>query len=215
MFSKVPTFSDLINGKTVAIVGPAKSVGDQSAQVEACDTVIRLNYRWTTDKPLHGYGDRLHAAFYSIDGANRVKNKQDLLDALPCVVLKHGAVNLVHRNIRYAKQDPFEHANQVSIVLNEIEQYGPAGVWIFGADFYTTGPQGYQQTEYRDNISLGEQWEAIRFHNQRKQHEWMREFQNRTNLVKGDERVVELLSLTTNELMKKLEDAWRGVFDDF
>ena len=205
------SFPELIEGKTVALVGPAYSVGDQGAEVEACDTVIRCNYRWNAGEPVTGYGERLDVAFYSIFGAHSLLKNETLLNSVPCVVLKYGAPPVPHRNARHASRDPFSHANQIPIILNDIEQFNPAGVWVFGADFYTSGPEASTQENYRTDATLEQTWKDLNTHNQRAQHEWMKAFQERTGLIKGDSRIVELLSISTDEMMTRLRDAWRSV----
>ena len=210
---RATSFPELIEGKSIAIVGPAVSVGDQSEQVEACDTVIRCNYRWNGAEAPTGYGERLDVAFYSIFAAQNLLQNQTLLDSLPCVVLKHGSPQVPHPNARHAVLDPFDHANQVPIILNDIEQFNPSAVWIFGADFYSSGFEDSTQATYRTDATLEQTWKDLNTHDQRAQHEWMKAFQDRTGLVKGDSRMVELLSISTDELMTRLNNAWENISD--
>ena len=202
--------ADFITGKTVAIVGPAESVGDQSAEVEACDTIIRCNYRWNGNEPVKNYGERIDIGFYNIAGARRIGKNQDLLNSIPHILLKERAPSPPHPNVSFAKKEPFPRANQVQIILNEIEQYQPAGVWIFGSDFYVSGPEGYYQDSYKQ-MGLVDQWTSIKFHNQEMQHKWLKSFQDRTGLIMGDERMVELLSLTSQDVKIRVEKAWEEV----
>jgi hypothetical protein len=197
-----------LKGKSVALVGPAKAVGDQSAEVQACDFIIRCNYRWNGHDPLAGYGERTDAAFYNIKGSKSVRNFPSLFQDIPWIILKRAAHPLEHPQIVQTKE-PFEHANQIPILLNWLEPFEPSGVYVFGADFYTSGFHDSAQTEYRPDREFGEYWKAIRFHDQGKQHSWMSEFQDRTRLIKGDSRMVELLSLTTEEVIARLHEAWR------
>jgi hypothetical protein len=203
------SFPDLIQGKTVALVGPADSVGDQGPQVEACDTVIRINYRWRGNLT-EGYGDRVDVGVLNVMATKEIKNRPEVLEGLKWVLVKEGAANVPHPNVRWLK-NPFALANQIPILLHEIEQHNPAGVWVFGADFYTGGPRTFQQPGYRPLITMEDSWKGIQTHNQRLQHEWMRAFQDRTGLIKGDSRLVELLKVSTDELMNRLLDAWRTV----
>lgn len=202
--------ADFITGKTIAIVGPAKSVCDQSAEVEACDTIIRCNYKWNGNEHVKNYGERIEIGFYNIAGARRILEKDELLEPIPYILLKERAPEPKHPHVSYAKKEPFPRANQVQIILNEIEQYEPAGVWIFGSDFYLSGPEGYYQDSYKQ-MGLIDQWKSIKFHDQPIQQRWLKSFQERTGLIKGDERMVELLSLTTDEVKTQLHDAWKEV----
>ena len=202
--------ADFITGKTVAIVGPAESVGDQSAEVEACDTIIRCNYKWNGNEPLENYGERVDIGFYNIAGARRIGKRTELLESLPYILLKPRAPIPPHPNVSYTKKEPFERANQVQIILNEIEEYEPAGVWIFGSDFYTSGPEGYYQESYKA-LDLVDQLKSIKFHDQSKQHRWLKNFHERTGLIKGDERMLGLLSLSTDEIKVKVHKAWKDV----
>ena len=203
------SFPELIEGKTVALVGPADSVGDQGAEVEACEIVIRINYRWR-DNLTEGYGERVDVGVLNLGASQELQNRPEVLEGLKWVLVKEGGSNVPHSNVHWLK-NPFAMANQMPILLHEIEQHNPAGVWVFGADFYTGGPETFQQAGYRPPISMEDSWKALNKHNQRLQHEWMRAFQDRTGLIKGDSRLVELLSISTDEMMNRLRDVWRSV----
>jgi hypothetical protein len=202
-------FPDLIAGKRVAIVGPAESIGDQGAEVEACDTVIRIKHRWRGGEPVQGYGTRIDVGFYNIAASRNLTENQTLLDSLSCIVLKHGHVPVSHPNLHTATQDPFPHANQVPILVNHLEQFEPAGIFIFGADFFTGGPESFSPPQYRACDTLEKQWESINTHNQGRNHAWLKAFQERTGLIRGDSRMVELLSLSTEEVVALVNEAWR------
>jgi hypothetical protein len=93
-------------------------------------------------------------------------------------------------------------------ILNDIEQFNPSAVWIFGADFYSSGFEDSTQATYRTDATLEQTWKDLNTHDQRAQHEWMKAFQERTGLVKGDSRMVELLSISTEEVIARLNEAW-------
>lgn len=200
-----------LKGKSVALVGPAKPVGDQSAEVEACDFIIRCDYRWNGHNPLVGYGERIDAAFYSLMGAKEANNHPEFWQDIPWVLLKHGSVPMNHpRTINLLP--PIHSANQMPYLAKWLETMGPREIHIFGADFYTSGPEGFQQKGYTpEGQTLNQSWSSIKEHNQALNHQWMREFQDRTRLIKGDSRMVELLSLTTEEVVARLNEAWRGI----
>ena len=202
-----------LRGKSVAIVGPAESIGDQSAQVEACDFVIRCNHRWNGHDELTGYGSRVDAAFYSVAGSRAVKSNEPLLGSIPYIILKQGAENVNHPRVSRAPE-PFKMANQVPIILNWLQDFHPSEVHIFGADFYTSGYEGSTQEAYLPGYDSHQYWLDINKHDQRLQHEWMRAFQDRTSLIKGDSRLLKLLSLSTDEFMARLNDAWREVHNN-
>jgi hypothetical protein len=199
-----------LTGKTVAIVGPAEAVGDQSAEVEACDYIIRTNHRWRNFEALTGFGGRTDAVFLSVMGAEAVKNQMNVLSGIDWVIQKHGGPDIQFPRVVKA-DNPFSLANQVPILLNFLEPYNPAAVWVFGADFYTGGPDTFQQPQYRNPISLEEHWSNLNKHDQGVNHQWVKAFQDRTGLIQGDSRMVELLSLTTEEVLARLFDAWRTV----
>jgi len=185
-----------LTGKSVALVGPAPSLGDQSAQVESCDIIIRCNYRWNGNDILDGYGERTDAAFYSIAGSKSVIEFPSILDGLPWVILKDGAPDFAHPNIVRA-MDPFPMANQLPILLNFVEPFEPSEIHIFGADFYTSGYERATQVSYLSGYDPSQYWKDLQLHDQSVQHVWMKTFQERTGLVKGDSRMVDLLSYST------------------
>ena len=204
------SFPELIEGRVIAIVGPAVAVGDQSAQVEACDTIIRTNHHSRLSPGEDGLGVRTDVAFLNGFNSRLINQQPNLIEGVPWVMLKEAATKVSHPNVVEAK-NPFDLANQIPIILNALEPYSPKEVHIFGADLYASGPAGLSPHQKRNCDDLQEEWEGIDKHDQAVQHEWMCAFQDRTGLIKGDSRMVKLLSMSTDELMNRLRDAWRSV----
>jgi hypothetical protein len=197
-----------LKDKSVAVVGPAVPLLDQSAEVEACDVIIRCNYRWNGHERLYGYGERTEGAFYNGLASKSVSHDEAVLSELDFVLLKDNAVEVPHAmTVRTAR--PFDLANQVPIILHWLESFEPAEIHVFGSDFYTSGYEGSTHYEYLPDYDPQQYWKDLQTHNQAAQHSWVKAFQERTGLIKGDSRMMELLSLTTEEVIARLNEAWR------
>jgi hypothetical protein len=197
-----------LEGKTVAVVGPAVPLYDQCAEVEACDFIIRCNYRWNGYEQLEGYGERTDAAFYSCAGSRAARDNPSAWENLPYVILKQAGVHLSHPRVIQTK-NPFDLANQVPILLHWLEGLKPAEIHVFGADFYTSGYTGSTVDAYLPDYNPVQYWKDIQTHDQSLQHKWIKAFQERTGLIKGDSRMVELLSISTEEVVARLNEAWK------
>ena len=158
------SFGEYVDGKTIAIVGPAPAPYDQSAEVDAHDLVYRTTYgrHIPTDPAVRmssyaergedwfrsgsfpaGYGSRVDLAFYN-HGTTAMALRGELdhvLADLDWAVFKTDSMPPSGvTNVRPANRAPMKSLgteSQVTGMLWDLTFYAPASVTVFGADFYT------------------------------------------------------------------------------
>jgi hypothetical protein len=151
---------DMVDGKTVALVGPAPSVGDQQREVDAHDVVVRVGAdHW----PWRGYGDRIDIAV--LDGfhsgrwlQNDLRTPSGVPVHLPKgvpVLLKAG-YDVPDRLGFVCRPWPMWNPLQMTLTLWHFAALNPASVSVFGADFYVTPGKAYQETDWEYENTVGE-----------------------------------------------------------
>jgi hypothetical protein len=169
------TFADYVNGKTIAIVGPAPAPYDQSAEVDAHDIVYRSSYGFDVPKDPNvrlsssaelgtdwyrsgvftpGYGTRVDMSFYNAGAtwqAARGELDQVLTD-LDWAIFKIDGINESPvTNVRACNRPPVKvpgTESQITAMLWDLTFYEPAKVTVFGADFYTGKFEDWYAPEY-------------------------------------------------------------------
>jgi len=196
----------MVDGKTVAVVGPAATVGDQRAQVDAHDVVVRAGAdHW----PWHGYGDRMDVAV--LDGhhsARWLAGDYLLPDAV--VLLKAGH-DMPDRNGFVCRPVPLRNPFQVTVALWHLAGLSPESVTVFGADFYTVPFRAYTDGDYQftqtSTKATGTPWaEQILdrsgrpFDHQPKQDlALIRQIREDKGWPVGDERFLKVLAMSDDE----------------
>jgi len=158
------TFEEYVDGKTIAIVGPAPAPYDQSAQVDAHDIVYRASYGFSAplDPKIRlsssadlgtdwyhsgvfpaGYGTRVDMAFYN-NGASQQATRgeldQVLVDLDWAMFKTGGPADHDLTRVRSVNRPPMKipgTESQITAMLWDLTHYRPAAVTVFGADFYT------------------------------------------------------------------------------
>jgi hypothetical protein len=182
-------FEEYVDGKTIAIVGPAPAPYDQSAEVDAHDIVYRTSYGFSPplDPAIRmashaelgtdwfvsgvfpaGYGTRVDMAFYNNQAtqqALRGELDQVLVD-LDWAMWKTGGLT----DSQLTRGRPVHRApvkvpgteSQVTAMLWDLTHYRPAAVTVFGADFYTGKFEAWYADEYVPNDLIADPscWEA-------------------------------------------------------
>jgi hypothetical protein len=157
-------FEEYVDGKTIAIVGPAPAPYDQSAEVDAHDIVYRASYGFSAplDPAIRlsscaalgtdwyfsgvfppGYGTRVDMAFYNNGGsmqATRGELDQVLVDLDWAMWKSGGLTESPLTNVRPVHRPPVKQPgteSQITAMLWDLTHYRPEAVTVFGADFYT------------------------------------------------------------------------------
>jgi hypothetical protein len=169
------SFGEYVDGKTIAIVGPAPAPYDQTAEVNAHDIVYRTCWGflapvddailksssaafggdWFRDDVFPaGYGTRVDMAFYNVGGSEMMARGEldHVIRHLDWTVCKRqnmqpsGLTNLRSCNRAPMKVPGTE--NQITAMLWDLTFYRPASVTVFGADFYTGDFEDWYDPSY-------------------------------------------------------------------
>jgi len=192
------TFSGFVAGQSVAIVGPAAPVGDQTDQVNSHDLVARVNF--ANHRPA-GYGDRCDIAYLN-GGLGRTIHDDGAFWAAHdatwwCFKMPNQyRVEGLHRT---AFRVPILNAHAVTLAIYDLLKSGAGSVSVFGADLYAT-PGDHYHPDY-PNAQLhrvGQLAEAIRLHDpwqNRRVHRWALS----TGKVKGDDRYLAAVNMSDED----------------
>ena len=203
------TWRDFVEGKRVAVVGPAPSVGDQSAEVDSHDVVIRVGYRCDLQPPSTGYGVKLDAVFYNYWNSRKLGLGlyESFIYDIPWVLVKKAyrpPEGL--QNFRVVPL-PFKKANQVPIVVADLLAHNVESVSVFGTDLYLGGPGFAYAPGYSGFIPERIWWE-IQLHDPVAQHRFLRRQKRLSGKIRGDDRFLSALRLTSEQYREQLWKNW-------
>jgi hypothetical protein len=169
-------FEEYVDGKTIAIVGPAPAPYDQSAEVDAHDIVYRTSYglsvpadpavRYSSSTQNgqdwfrrhvipSGYGTRTDISYYNAgctDMAARGELDHVLQDLDWAVFKRNDLPRSGLTNVRHAAAPPMKLGGtqlQVTAMLWDLTFYHPAKVTVFGADFYAGDFEDWYDPAYQ------------------------------------------------------------------
>jgi hypothetical protein len=158
------SFGEYVDGKTIAIVGPAPAPYDQTAEVDAHDLVYRTHFYATVEQMAHpkypanvlptGYGRRVDMVYMNA-GTTQIAASGDIDHQLPTfdwVVTKNdGLAPSGLTNARTANRPPMKAPgtqNQITGMLWDLTFYHPAKVTVFGANFYAAPLEDWYDPSY-------------------------------------------------------------------
>ena len=222
-------FAELVNGKTIAVVGPAPAPYDQSAEVDAHDLVFRTSYgfragdrQYERDDPaLHapgqivpGYGTRTDVSFYNSQGG-RMAHEGHLDECLADLKFalwkdaKRGLPNrglcgerVVYRPTERGHRGAVINVNQITGILFDLAHFEPADVTVFGADFYAGPIEQWYDPKYvhRENLrDKAAHIDSVRQHDQHAQRRVVRAVLEAKGWPTGDERFLKALHMGREE----------------
>ena len=205
------SWESFIPGKTVAVVGPAPSVGDQSAEVDSHDVVIHIGYRSDLQAPPQGYGNRLDAVFYNYLNSRKLGLGlyDEFIFDVPWVLVKKAYKKPEQIDNYVVIPPPFSSANQVPTVVNNLVKNGAKEISVFGTDLYLGGPEYTYAPGYNGWVAKRIWWE-INLHKPQLQHAFLRGLWKKSGTIKGDDRFLEAMNLTTKEYLRLLSERWEG-----
>jgi len=207
----VTEWRDFVEGRRVAVVGPAPSLGDQSAEVDSHDVVIRVGYRCDLQPAQTGYGDKLDAVFYNY--WNSRKLGLGLYDSfifdVPWVLVKKAYQPPEGLRAFRVVPLPFKRANQIPIVVGDLIAHNVESVTVFGTDLYLGGPRFAYEPGYSGFVPERIWWE-VKLHEPHLQHKYLRGLWKTSKKIHGDARFRRAMRLSTSNYMKQLTAEWEN-----
>jgi hypothetical protein len=165
-FEAEKLFSELITGKSVALVGPGSPSGHYGKEIDSADTVVRVKFIDDALLPAdNAHGRRTDVAY--VGGGNAilaVKAQQDadansvVIKTLRLVISTRTSIDQLGNTAVYVFE-PCEVLYRTTSVsgmrtMIQILRYLPARVKNFGFDFYTTlKPYSDEYTNFYENTS--------------------------------------------------------------
>jgi hypothetical protein len=209
-------FAEFVEGKSVALVGPAVAPYNQSDEVEAHDLVYRISYRHDLDPPVAGYGKRTDIVFYNNEASRKYMYGvyDSFIDEVEWVVLKTGKRppgpgRDISKDNTVVARVPFAKANQLPTALFHLMKCNPAKVTVFGADLYLGGPKTAYDPNHLKRTAARDWW-GINFHEPADQHHFMKDLWRRNReVIVGDDRFLEALGMSTPRYYRRLREVWR------
>lgn len=210
------TYYNLINGKSVAIVGPAPSDEMLGKEIDKFDIVIRLNYRGDDFMPEHNeFGSRIDVSYYNTENAKNLAkmNQIDFLKKLKFIVFK-GNNELYSRfkNNKVKKlimRDEFVFLgslNMIPLTIIDILAYNPKRVKVFKTNFFLSKnlyAKGYQ-LEKNMIFSLSKRWRSFAMHNVVSQIKVVKNLYH-NGRVKLDKSCQDVLDLPEKKYIKEIQ----------
>lgn len=91
---KEPVFARLLEGKSVAVVGPIDVGLESGAEIESYDIVVRFNHRKVLRNDPSHFGTRTNVSYYISSDLPKVKNQTfiDVMNALDFTVIDEGSM---------------------------------------------------------------------------------------------------------------------------
>jgi hypothetical protein len=211
-----------VEGKTVAVVGPAATPHDQSDEIEAHDIVIRVGYHhW----PWPNTGSRTDVWLLDWEYSKLVLREGATIEPPETSWLLLGWPGKNHlttsavretKGIRFTRiplLNPRIWArgrgkyNQVTQLIMELYFLRPKHITVFGVDFYTTPGDLYDPNSKDYEWAVESHHRTIRdglwhHHNQLHQKQIASEIQRRRGFFLGDKRYIALIETPDNKFLE-------------
>lgn len=212
-------FSEYIEGKTIAIVGPAPSDEDVAQEIDSFDIVVRLNYKGR-DKlpPKEEFGSKLNVSYYNGGNASYINCSEnyEFLKDLNFAVFKSLNYKFQEDIIIHSKKGRLARSqdlyifdgalSMIPIVLLDILTFNPKEVKVFKTNFFlakNTHFKGYQSKQYLNRpheIKWYSHWE----HNLVTQINIVKNLWN-SGQIKVDKNCKKVLELSPEHYVKEME----------
>ena len=216
-------FARYIEGKTVAVVGPAPSGEELGAEIDSYDTVIRFNFRgkdFTADR--REFGGRVNISYYNNEVAKIMSEleNEDLFEDLDYAVFKDIKYPFQHQwhkkkraRILFSPDDYLliGSANINPMVLYDLLHYKVSKIKLFKVNFYLavdTHYAGYKPVQLsRNKDYYTDLWYNFAVHNPLTQLNLTRNLWL-SGQIEVDKACEAVLSLNNEEYISKMEDIY-------
>lgn len=204
------TYAGFLRNKTIAVVGPAPMVGDQSGDIELHDLIVR--FEWFGGPVQDGAGTRTDISYYNnAVGKVIARGEKEIPDGIwACFKSRNYLVRGSRQ--RYSYVPEYRGPNMVPIACHDLIKCGAMSVKVFGANFYLSespyGREDYSVTnQHRTDDQIMER--TLVHHNQNVQRQYMRRMLSENPNLTGDERFLEIVNMDDLLFRRALDTMWR------
>jgi hypothetical protein len=205
-------FYSLINGKSIAIVGPLKNNSKHNNEIYGFDVIVRFNCK--------GSEGRTEISYYNGHNADYIVNELEgrVPENLKAVIFKNSTVNDVkgvmckrrmHNIADYFMLD--NAANMLQNTVSDLLLYSPSKIKIFSCNMYISFGHGYDSSYGQTLASDRKNWYPTIGHDPYSQYKFM-EFLYKNSLVCGDEEFSDVMMLGVNQYMESLQNQYCAQF---
>ncbi|MCP3032733.1 hypothetical protein LF817_15520 [Halobacillus sp. A1] len=214
-FSKADwSFFNYINGKTVAIVGPAPLEEDLSKEINSFDVVVRFNYKG--ELPIHGFGSKIDVSYYNGGTAKYLNNVDPpFLNDIKFSCFK--SIRYKFQIEKISKQEgrafrlPAEFMfsgspNALPNALFDILHFNPGYVKVFHSNLFLSHTP-YYEGYFRRKREKTKTWNSFAAHELITQFNFIKNLWN-VKLFEADETLEAVLGLTPEKYMDLMEEIY-------
>ena len=209
------TFEEYVNGRSIAVVGPAPMPVDQSAEIDAHDLVYRPAHSINSE-PRTG---RIDIAYLNGQAGRQIYDDdhdpvRKQIDPATWWVYK-GSTSMVGRlegNWRRCIRPALNvNLNAITAIIFDLLQHPTGPISVYGADLYAAGPGNAYYPGY-DKRDVTGQAQGIIMHEPMKQMRVHRAAYS-TGRVVGDDRYLAAVTMTDEEYQAVI-DRWKAVLEE-
>lgn len=232
-FKKVDKeYYDYINGKSIAIVGPAKTDKKDAAEIENFDVIIRCNYKYEGVGVDHQIkGTRCDVTYFNKEQKQHLmnedqvnwptgirwvvcKNQEDAREVYEKISLSINGSADSDPLFNYRSMINMNHVqfngslNSIPNIVLDLLPFRPKNVKIFHADLMLTvdRQKGYYPEEWNRDNKMEKDYlkSSSRAHDPVTQYNLLRNLWDK-DLIEGDERFNMVMSLGDEEYMRQMQ----------
>lgn len=220
-------YAEHINGKKVAIVGPAPSSDLLGEEIDSFDAVIRLNYYGKDTLPgKEEFGSLAHISYYNHINEKKVAQLPDrkFFGEIDFVNFKTKMYPYQKRLLKFGKARLIlllnkylfvGEANMLQNVVYDLLMFEPHEIKIFKANFFLSRQayHGGYQLKHQVSRKQHEVWRTHAKHNLVSQLNFLRSLWT-AGLVKADKVCESVMDLSSAEYLQQMEEIYVNPFGD-
>tara|TARA_B100000989_G_scaffold299063_1_gene292766 strand:+ start:11523 stop:12788 length:1266 start_codon:yes stop_codon:yes gene_type:complete len=209
-------FFETLNGKTIAIVGPAETEHKDATEIDSFDYVVRFNYTHT-GKNLDEFKKGLKTDISYFNGEQidyLIKNNDSKLPndlKIACIKDNHterekklkkaNPEKIIKKITNYNMLNFYSSFNLLPLVLLDLLETNSKKIKIFHSDLFLTS---IRVAGYKKDLSNKEFIKTFLNHDPMTQHRFLKNLY-KNDKIQGDDKFNEVMQLDTNDYLNKLE----------
>ncbi len=209
-------FRELINGRSIAVVGPAPTSDEVGSEIDSYDLIVRTNYRIGSNNPVNLYGSRTDISYYNhyrmasdrdevVTAANALRwtilksrsDEKKLRGSFPAYVGWTRSAFLP-RLIFFNDAAPMS----IQTILNDLIRFSPRCIKLFCTNFYNSD-KTYNKNYRAVPLQSAAISESLRIHEAFSGLVFVQNFK-RAGLCTSDRLTGEVLGLSREEYAENI-----------